>query len=514
MANVVIDIAAEFTGNKAFKNAQKSTSGLEKSVKKLGKQLLAVYSTQKLISFAKESAKAFAADQKSVNALNVALANTGNAFRSAEVKSFIADLEKTYGVIDDNLRPAFQTLVTATGDVTKSEKALNLALDIAAGTGRDLQSVSIALAKGYSGQTTALGRLGAGLSKATLKSGDMDKITAELTSKFKGQALSAAQGYAGQMDKLAVASENAKEIIGKDLLDTFSKIAGKDGIGGATTAMEALATQIGNVIVGIGVLASKLKSIPGFSAFITGLKTSMEYSPIGLLSKLGAKSKAGTPGLVPMQSPAQRAQAVKEARLLKEKNSLTAIDNANTTRKLTLTGDQLALEELKKKFDLTRIELNAALNNAVDRETQLRLLSLLAIHDNDAALAGKIKAEMDAAEAAKKLTAAMDASLAAWGAWQTMIGNSMAAAALSASQSAAASTITSPSYTPKPYAPGDIPGLSGTRGFSMASATSPTVVVNVSGSVTTERDLVSAITQGLYNNQASGIPVSYSTSYV
>jgi len=40
-----------------------------------------------------------------------------------------------------------------------------------------------------------------------------------------------------------------------------------------------------------------------------------------------------------------------------------------------------------------------------------------------------------------------------------------------------------------------------------------TVVVNVAGSVSTERDLVSAITQGLYSQQASGTPVNYSTVY-
>ena len=39
------------------------------------------------------------------------------------------------------------------------------------------------------------------------------------------------------------------------------------------------------------------------------------------------------------------------------------------------------------------------------------------------------------------------------------------------------------------------------------------VVVNVAGSVSTERDLVAAITQGLYAQQASGTPVTYSTVY-
>ena len=72
---------------------------------------------------------------------------------------------------------------------------------------------------------------------------------------------------------------------------------------------------------------------------------------------------------------------------------------------------------------------------------------------------------------------------------------------------------TNPSM-PQSYAPGDIPGISGQRGFNFSGGGSPTVVVNVAGSVTAERDLVSAITQGIYNNQASGIPISYSTSYV
>ena len=263
MANVVIDIAAEYTGNKAFKQAETSTQKLEKSVAKLGKQLLGVFAAGKLLSFGKSAAKAFAADEKAARSLSLALANTGNAFRGIEVEAFIADLQRATGVLDDSLRPAFRTLLTATGDVTKSQQGLKLALDISAGTGKDLGAVTAALAKGYTGNVTALSRLGAGLSKATLKTGDMDEITKQLSDKFKGQALAAAEGYSGQMDRLAVASENAKEIIGKDLLGAMQLIAGQDGIGGATTAMEGFATQIGDVIYGIGVLVAKMKSIPG-----------------------------------------------------------------------------------------------------------------------------------------------------------------------------------------------------------------------------------------------------------
>ena len=51
--------------------------------------------------------------------------------------------------------------------------------------------------------------------------------------------------------------------------------------------------------------------------------------------------------------------------------------------------------------------------------------------------------------------------------------------------------------------------------YSQASMGAGGTVVNltVQGSVSTERDLVAAITQGLYAQQASGTPVNYSTVY-
>jgi hypothetical protein len=515
MANVVIDIATQYTGNPAFKKATNDAQKLEKSVAKLGKQLAGVFAASKLYAFGKASVKAFAEDEKAARSLALALANTGNAFASIEVEKFIGDLQRATGVLDDNLRPAFRTLLTATGDVKKSQDGLALALDISAGTGKDLGAVSMALAKAYGGQTTALSRLGAGLDKATLKTGDMDVILGQLTDKFKGQALAAAEGYSGSIAKLTVASQNAKEIIGKDLLDSMQMIAGKDGIGGAATAMEGFATQIGNAIYGIGVLTTKIKSLPGADFIGRFLSAATQVSGLGALSKFGASSKAASAG-TPAQSPGQR-KAIDKAnadalKLQKSKNALAVIDNNNTTRKIVLTADQQALEELKKKFDVERIGLFAALNQATDEETKMRLKSLIAIYDNDAALALKIKAELEAAEAARLLALSLAQSLTAWGNWQTMIGNSFAAAALAA----ATTTTTLPQAAmPQSYAPGDIPGISGQRGFNFSGAGSgmQSVVVNVAGSITTERDLVSAITQGIYNNQASGIPISYSTAY-
>lgn len=513
MANVVIDIAAEYTGNKAFKQAETATQKLEKSVSKLGKQLLGVFAVSKIYSFAKASVKAFAADEKAARSLSLALANTGNAFRGIEVEKFIGDLQRATGVLDDNLRPAFRTLLTATGDVTKSQEGLKLALDISAGTGKDLGAVSMALAKAYGGQTTALSRLGAGLSKATLKTGNMDEIIGELTDKFKGQALAAAEGYSGQMDRLAVASANAKEIIGKDLLDSLALLSGPDGISKSTRQMEDLATAIGNTVYGLAILIDKIKAnkigggiLGTFGDIIANLQ------PFASLRKLGASSKA-----TPAQSPGERKQIDKinadAIRIQKQQNSLKTIDNAATERKIKLTGDQQALEELKKKFDVERIGLFAALNESTDKETQMRLKSLIAIHDNDTALAGKIKAELDAADAAKKLAAAMEASLAQWGNFQTIIGEGFKNQAIVQQQPQMFGLDTAQPYSINPnpsmtYAPGDIPGLSGTRGFSMASAPSVSIQINPA---------VAGLIDVIQNQSASGISPTVnriSSSYI
>ena len=525
-ADVKIDIAAEFTGKKAFKQAETASQKMEKAVAKLGKQLLAVFATQKIIAFGKASVKAFAADEKAARSLSLALANTGNAFASIGVEKFIADLQRTTGVLDDNLRPAFRTLLTATGDVKKSQDGLNLALDIAAGTGKDLNAVSMALAKAYGGQTTALSRLGAGLDKATLASGDMDLITGELTKKFKGQALSAAQGYSGQMDRLTVASQNAKEIIGKDLLDSLALLSGPGGISKATSQMEDLATSIGSVVYGLSRLIDKVKSIPGAAAvmgtFGDVLKNLQPFAYLrGLDNRKTGQASPGGAGGVAATIKYQKEQA----KILKETNALNKIQNKDIKEKLALTAGEKALAELKKMFDLEGIQIQAALNGTISEEDRLRLNALQAINNSDTAMALLALNALKAAAASSALATAQEASLATWASWQTVIGNAFKAAATGTVGSTTGGT--SPFVIPD-YVPGQgttegqtgIPGMGGgaSGGFGMGGWTAPSarpssIIVNVSGSVTTERDLVSAITQGIYNNQASGVPINYTTQY-
>ena len=153
MADIVIDIAGEFTGKKAFDQATKSTLGLDKSVNKLAKRLVSVYAAQKLLKFATQTAKAFAEDEAAAQRLTSAVNNLGLGFEDLRIKQFIASLETTSSVLDDKLRPAMQALLLTTGSVIKSQELLKLGIDVAAGSGQDLETVANDLAQAYVGNT-------------------------------------------------------------------------------------------------------------------------------------------------------------------------------------------------------------------------------------------------------------------------------------------------------------------------------------------------------------------------
>lgn len=211
-----------------------------------------------------DMAKAAAEDQKSVASLAKTMENLGLAGEKSGIEKFIQSTMLATGVADDQLRPAMSSLLLATGDAAKAQSALALALDISASTGRDLQSVSLGLAKGWSGSTTALARLGVGLDKALLKSGDMVAVTEALTTKFGGQAATAAATYAGQIQRVQTAAAEAQETVGYELLraaeDVSKAFGGTDGlVGSITAAGERLADFVAGVGDAVEVM-SKLKT--------------------------------------------------------------------------------------------------------------------------------------------------------------------------------------------------------------------------------------------------------------
>jgi hypothetical protein len=393
MPNLYVSAVTTYNG-KGLNLAGKGLRGFDKQIHKTAKAFAGLFAARKLYQFGKASVSAFAADEKAARSLAIQLKNTGNSWATGNVEYFIASLQKTTGVLDDELRPAFSTLLTATGDVAKSQSALNLALDISAGTGRDLSAVSLALAKGFGGQTTALSRLGAGLDKATLASGDMDKITAILTAKFSGQAKAAVVGYTGQLALLAVAAANSKEIIGEGLLTALNNLGGNTGISETTKQMEGLAQFTSDFLVGLTLIGKTKGSKTGILGMIGGtLADVVKYGPLGKIAQKGADSRPK--GYGSSNTIDQFVQA--GGKLTKVVIGLTAAEKAA----LKLKKDQAALDELKKKFDLDRIGLTAALANSKDEAEKAAIRAKLVILDQEGAAASKAMDDLEKAQAAK-----------------------------------------------------------------------------------------------------------------
>lgn len=401
MANIVVAAIAKWNGS-ALVKGEKQLTQFQKTTNKLAKSFITLFAAQKIYAFGKASVKAFAADEKAAKSLAIALQNTGNGFAKIATEGFISRLQDTYKVLDDELRPAFQTLLQATSSITQSQKALELALSISAGTGKDLGSVSMALAKGFAGQTTALSRLGAGLSKATLASGDMDKIMAELTDKFSGQALAATKTYSGQMSALTVAAENAKEEIGKGLLDSIALLGGSDGIQTATDNMENFGKATADTLYLLSSLVktfndSNLSKVFGLSVF----------AQISKLSQLGGQMRGETTGKGVAYSPTsmyftmEQAERAKLVNTIKKQNTTEKEKQKLSAAELAAKKKQAELDELKKKFDLDRINLETALANSTDEAEKARIRSLLTIMDEDANAAAKRMAELDKTNADK-----------------------------------------------------------------------------------------------------------------
>jgi len=215
------------------------------------------------IKIGRDGVRAAIDDQKSLSALNKTLLNLGYGTATESVDKFINSLQFSTGVSDDELRPALSRLVVATGDLTQAQQLLTLSQDISAGTGKDLESVTSALSKAALGQTTALSRLGVGLDKTILATGDLDKIQSALNQKFSGQAQVAANTYAGRLQILTRGVDEAKEAIGYGLLDALDNVSeaiGTDASGLASQTV-TLGEYFGDVARGAGEITANLINV-------------------------------------------------------------------------------------------------------------------------------------------------------------------------------------------------------------------------------------------------------------
>jgi hypothetical protein len=242
------------------------------------------------------------------------------------------------------------------------------------------------LQKAFLGQTQALGRLGVGLSKAEIASGSFEEIQQKLTALFAGQAAAAADTFAGKLDKLTIASNNAKETIGAGLVDALTALSGGD-INAGVQNIDKLSTGVADTLKNVGLLIDKLDKLKPVLIAV-GLVAAAAFLPVttaiaGALFLLGDLNKrldeqSFRKGVIPkgmgnisMTVSGQvdntvlktqtkvtkltKEQAAAQAKILKDKKLTAALDKAN-----------LALGKGENVFDMDKIQNAAALANQAE----------------------------------------------------------------------------------------------------------------------------------------------------
>jgi len=227
---LLADTAQFSTGlDKAATDTTSFTNKVDKVVANAAKAFLGLATAVGTAAFAigVSAVKAAIEDEKAQVSLAQTLRNTTKATdqQIAATEDYIDATARATGIADDQLRPSLDRLVRSTQDVTKAQKLQQLALDIAAGTGKDLAAVTEALGKAYDGNLGALKRIGVPLDENIVKTKDFDGAVKALSETFAGQAAAAAETFAGRMSRIKIAVDEAKEQIGFALLPFLEKLA-------------------------------------------------------------------------------------------------------------------------------------------------------------------------------------------------------------------------------------------------------------------------------------------------
>jgi len=254
------------------------------------------------------AAKAAADEELAMKKLATQINNSTNA-TTAQINAnedFVAQLQYTAAVSDDELRPALSTLVTATKDLSHAQRLLKVALNVSAATGMDLGSVSEALSRGFSGNMRSLAALSPELKTAIKNGADFSDVLKILEGNFGGASDAAANTAAGGLKKMQIALDDAQETIGLALVPYLAEFA--KGLQKAATFVRentplVIAFGLGVGGLAVALLAAKAAMVVynGIAAITTAANTALAISGFAVQIATGvgiATAIAGAAALV------------------------------------------------------------------------------------------------------------------------------------------------------------------------------------------------------------------------
>jgi hypothetical protein len=384
MANVLIDIAAEFTGNKAFKQAETSTEKLTRNIKKLAGAVGIAFSATAIVNFGKLAVKASLEQQAEQNRLNQLL-KVGVGASTQEVAILneqAAALEKIGVVTGGNITQTQSQLATFNLQVDTIKALTPAILDYvtaekgATASTADFKSMTNGLAQALNGNFASLTRVGFVLDENTKKqiangteAERANALVKVLNSTYKDFNKNLRDTDAGKMQVLSNAAQDATTIIGTGLLDALKGLGEDNSVDELATNMQNAALYTADVIRGIGVLTEKLKSLPVLSGLDVGMIPILG-TYLQVLRGLGKVTSEASGITAQGLTDLARLQSIYAARTLKTKTKLTAEERkalAAARLKLALEKANLGLLKGEEVFDMDKIQNEAALANQAEQ---------------------------------------------------------------------------------------------------------------------------------------------------
>ena len=397
--NVVINFLTKFD-KKGLQKATKELKGFDKfiaSSKFASKAALVtagIAAAVALEKLARSSVQAALEQERLDKSIEQSLSSINELGSLGSVKTFITDLQTATNITENELTPALNGLIISTGDLTKAQSLLGIAIDTSKGSGVDLLTVSDALAKANRGNFKALGQLGLGFDAVTAKEMGLADITDYLTLKFGGAAARATDTFGSKLDDLKISAGEAQENLGQGFITAAEIIIGSSNATDVFGAkLEQLGLNGGYIVIALADSINKIQdALGGLAKKIDGnpiLRNIFNFQNIpilpGLISGLGlladkGKQIADNAKEAVVQTEDQKAAAEKLA-ALQAKFDKFAKDALDKQKKLTKEkAAQAALDkkraELESMFDMDRINLQAALSRKLNAEDELRVRTL------------------------------------------------------------------------------------------------------------------------------------------
>lgn len=272
----------ELTG-KSIK-AEKTTTTATASMAKSWIDVKTVVDT--VMTIIKQSVQSFMEAEKAELKMAMALKNQGEYSRAVieDLKDYAAQIQRTTVIEDDLALSVMATFKTFGMSNDEMKRAMKVAADMSAHTGKSIKDTAQAVVLAYAGQASGLRQYGVVIKEGTAKAGVFNMAMLQLEQRYGESAQAQLLTYSGQWAKIKNQWSDIAEFLGLVLLKTLQSINVAVGLTAVAflsmgskvlQMLEWLTKPLFKILEGVGWVADRLGAT-NVSLVMEGITTSID----------------------------------------------------------------------------------------------------------------------------------------------------------------------------------------------------------------------------------------------